>query len=71
MNGNNGVPGAKTSLTTTDFCKLFSFFSTNHNNSRILLSDWLSAALFETINLTGQFTRHARCYWTVRQRLLI
>ena len=28
MNGDNGVPGAKTFLTTTDFCKLFFFFYT-------------------------------------------
>ena len=27
MNGNDGVPGAKTFLITTDFCKLF-YFST-------------------------------------------
>ena len=36
MNGNNGVPGAKTFSTTTDFCKLFFFFLL-HQNSVIRL----------------------------------
>ena len=28
MNGDDGVPGAKTYLTTTDFCEFFFFFYT-------------------------------------------